>query len=680
MRLDPIDFSPQITPAARADQFAAAAEHRRALTEKLLASPDRSFSGFVMPLIRAQQQCARLASVVYHLASMFSDDGIRAAYDRVDAIEDAYGVWAASNMELAGAYRQVLENDESLDEGGRAWLGHRLEAYEKRGLNLPAEHRERLGQVDMRLSELSTKFRRNVQDANASWSLPLSSEQVAGMPATAQAQLAAVAKRLGASSPFAADLSAPVVSAVLGSCQDRAVRQQVWEAYNSLCASDGVLGEKFDNMPLVLEILSLRDEKARISGFANFASYQLSGKMASDPATARQLLLDLRSKALPKAQAEWEELNEFSRSNQWPTPLMAWDLDFVIRQRRKQALGVDDAEVAAYFPYEKVLSGMLDMCSDLFGVRFQHETEASTWHPSARFYRVEDASGQVLGGFYIDPFARPGKRQGAWKSTAASSLDGSASLSHVCCNSAPPTPDAPALMLHREVIVLLHEFGHCLHHLLSAAPFPGVGTGNVERDAIECPSQMLENFGWDRQALRQLSGHHETGACLPEDLLDRMLASRFDMSGLALCRQLVFGLSDLAVHDGHEVNAAAIWDTCDAIRKQTHPVPLPGPDRMLVQFNHIFAGGYAAGYYGYLWAEALSADAFGAFQESVNGVLDPQVGARFREEVLATGSRRPFKESFEAFRGRALDPGFLLAGRNLLTPPTRPSSKAGMGQ
>lgn len=673
MRLDPIDFSPHITPQARADAFAEAATHRQELTEKLLASSDRSFAGFVMPLIRVQQRCARLASVVYHLASMFSDEGIRAAYDRVDAIEDAYGVWASSNMELARAYRQVLDQDASLDDWGRAWLGHRLEVYEKRGMDLPVEQRERLGQVDMRLSELSTRFRRNVQDANAAWSLPLSNEQVSGMPTAAQAQLAAVAKRLNIDAPFAADLSPPVVTAVLGSCPDRHVRKQVWEAHNTLCASDGVMGEKFDNMPLVLEILALRHEKARISGFANFAAYQLSGKMADTPGTARQLLLDLRSKALPKAHKEWQELNEFAQGQGWPTPLAAWDLEFVIRQRRKQALGVDDAEVAAYFPYEKVMSGMLDMCSQMFGVRFHRQEDASTWHPSADLYRVEDAAGRVLGGFYIDPFARPGKRQGAWKSTAASILDGSAALSHVCCNSSPPVGNTPALMLHREVIVMLHEFGHCLHHLLSDAPFPGVGTGNVERDAIECPSQMLENFGWDRLVLRQLSGHHETGESLPEEVLDRMLASRFDMSGLTLCRQLVFGLADLAVHEGHEPDAQAIWDTCNTIRQETHPVPLPGPDRMLVQFNHIFAGGYAAGYYGYLWAEALSADVFGAFREAPGGVLDPVVGRRYQQEILASGSRRPFKESFEAFRGRPLDPSYLLAGRNLLDRPTRPA-------
>jgi oligopeptidase A len=658
------DFSR--SPSQWAEGFVAAQSKARQLIEHLLTTSHHTFTSLVLPIEQAEENAARWFSPLAHLSAVTDGPDVRAAYDLACTAATEHAVWVMDNETLYWAYKQVRDTDPGLDAWQLAMLRDLMRSYERRGIGLPEATKARLGEIALRLEKLSTNFARNVLEASEAWHLPLTASQVEGMPQSALAILSSAGQKHSAPHGYAATLHQPNVDAVLTYCEDRSVREQIRLAYDhrANCPGKGP-----DNMPIILETIALRFEKAQLCGYVDHATYVTSDNMSADPTSATKLLLDLRAPERPKAQKEWRQMEEFARDQYGITDLAAWDAGFIAERLRQSLFGFSAAEISEYLPYEKVLAGMLALASHLFSVRFERDTSVSTWHPDVEFYRMFDKSGAEVSGFYMDPFSRDGKRGGAWKSTGYGRLGASRSFAFLTCNAAPASAHAPALMKHSDVVTLFHEFGHGLHLMLGQSPYPSVDMRAVERDAIECPSQFFENFAWNRRVLRSFSIHHGTGETLPDRLLEPLIAARGFNAGMALVRQLVFGLTDLALHTGAPVSdEKSVWEIAATVREQTAVVPdLPGGEHILTAFTHLFAGGYSAGYYGYLWAEVLSEDVFSAFLELADP-MDPSLGSRFSREILEVGAQRPFADSFAAFRGRAPQVEPLLASRGLLDP------------
>lgn len=657
---------PTLDPATLAHNFEAADTRLREAFQALADAPNPTFAGHIQPILDAERACLDYY-LLHHLSGVADNDTVRAALDRCQPLAVATGTWVMDNEKLYEAYGKVAQQD-GLDEWQQALLRHARRPYERRGFGLPQEVKSRLGEISQRLSELTTQFSRNLLDAQKSWHLVFSEDQVAGIPASRLSDLAAAGKRWNSPAGYAVDLLAPAVSAVLTYCADRQVRETVWRADNQKGAPEGPGGQASNNLPLVLEILALRAERAQLCGQPSFAHWTLQDKMAGTPQAATALLEQLRDRARPAAQSEFDQLTEFARANLSLDEILPWDVGFVAEKQLSERLGFPASDIAQYFPVDHVVSGLLDVSSRLFGVQFELDPTVPVWDDQVKFYRVIE-SGEVLGGFYLDMFARAGKRAGAWKGTLRQRSETEGPIATLVLNTAQPEPGKTATMRHGEVVTLFHEFGHGLHLLLGRAPYADVDMSSVERDAIECPSQLMENFAWDPATLRQLSCHVDTGEAMPQPMIQSLIDARNHNVGMFLVRQLTFGLWDLSLHTSQPpATAQALYEHVDAIREQTHVVPLPDGtrDQMLTSFSHIFAGGYAAGYYGYLWAEVLSADAFSAFAQHAQGPISAEVGQKFRKEILEVGSVRDFADSFEAFRGRGPTVDALIQARGLV--------------
>jgi len=536
------------------------------------------------------------------------------------------------------------------------------------GAELDGTTKERFSAIQQRTAELSQRFATHVLDATDRYAYWVSEEELSGVPADVVASARAAAEAEGRAG-FKIGLQFSTYSAVLRHAQNRALRATLYRAYFTRASEQG--SADLDNTPVMRELIALRQERACLLGYANHAQVSLVSKMAGTPARVTGFLMSLTVRARAQAQREAEALKQFARTELGIAELEAWDVSYASEQLRQKDYAFSQQDVKQYFTVDRVLEGLFKLVNTLFGIDIV-EHHAPVWHDSVRVYRIL-RDGVVLGQFYLDLYSRPGKRGGAWVNGAQSRWrrpGGSVrtAQSYVVCNFAPPDANGIARLGHEDLVTLFHEFGHNLHFLLSTIEDLGVsGFGGVEWDAVELPSQLMENFCWQWDVLEPLSGHAATGAPLPRALFDKMLAAKNFQGGLQILRQVEFALFDMRLH-AEPGSEADICRLVDEVRASVAVLPVPAFNRFSHSFSHIFSGGYAAGYYSYLWAEVLSSDAWSAFEDA--GVLEPAAWDRYRESILEVGGSRPMSQSFEAFRGRPPTVDALLRHRGLAGPAT----------
>ncbi len=593
---------------------------------------------------------------VSHLHSVADSEEWREAYGEAVMLLTDFHTALDQNPKRAKAWQALADSDEfaSLSAPQQQVVNHTLRDFRLSGAYLEDVSQQRFAEIRRRLTELGTAFQQNVQDATDGWSQHFTdATALAGLP---ENELKQAAARAGEEGGYTINLEYPSYHAVMTYADDGELRETVYRAYATRASDQGPHAGQWDNSPLILEMLTLRRELAQLLEFDSYADYSLETKMAPTVDATLAFLRSLAEKALPHARRDMRELNEFAASQGAATPLKAWDLAYWSEKLREERFAVSDEELRPYLSLDGCLKGMLDVTNQLFGIEFRANADAPVWHPDVRYYDVVDAEGSKLAGFYIDVYARKGKRGGAWMGSCRDRYrwpsHSQLPVAFLNCNFPAPTPEQPSLLNHRDLTTLFHEFGHSLHHMLTRIPYPAVGgISGVEWDAVEQPSQFLENWCWEREALDGFARHVSTGESMPSDLLEKLLAARRFQSGMFLVRQLEFALTDLRLHqefdpDDHGQVARIVSE----VRAEVAVVPYPRGNRFLNSFGHLFAGGYAAGYYSYLWAEQLAADAFGRFQEE--GIFNAETGEAFRREVLETGGSRPAMDSFVAFRGR----------------------------
>ena len=649
-RITPQDVSPAIDVLL--------ANARAAIEQVAESAATPSWDRFVQPLSEAEDRLDCAWGQVSHLNAVVNTPALRDAYNAALPKITAFHTERAQDQRLFAGYRALAEGAGGpLEPARRRHIENALRDFCLSGVELPPPERARFKEIEDELAQLAARVEDNVLDATNDYALYVDdAAELAGVPADVLAAAAEGAAADGRSG-WKLTLHMPCYLPVLQHAATRGLRQTLHRAF-AVRASE--LGKaEWDNTPLIGRILLLRQELARLLGLRSFAEVSLVPKMARTPEEVLAFLRDLAARAKPFAERDMRELRAFARDELALPELAAWDVPYAAEKLREARYGFSDQEVKRYFPEQRVLEGLFGVVETLFEVRFR-EAVAETWHPTVRFFEVLDRSGALLGQFYLDLYARAHKRGGAWMDHAINRRRRGGRVQHpvayVTCNFSAPTGSGttarPALFTHDEVQTLFHEFGHALHLLLTQVEVPGVsGIEGVEWDAVELPSQFMENFCWEWDVLKHMRAHVDTGEALPRALFDRMIAAKNFQSGMEMMRQLEFALFDMHLHyDFEAAGATTPLELLQEIRRLVAVVPRPDYDRSPNTFTHIFASGYAAGYYSYKWAEVLSADAFSLFEEQ--GVLSPTTGARFRDEVLARGGSRPAIDSFTAFRGR----------------------------
>ncbi len=620
------------------------------------------------PLERMEERLGRVWSVVRHLHAVRDSEPLRAAYNACLPRLSDYHTELAQNEDLYAAYRALAQAPDfaRLDAARRRAVELALRDFRLAGVELPAAEKARYREIARERAELEARFEQNLLDATQAWKRHVTDPAaLAGLPETALAMARQAAEREGLDG-WLLNLELPLYLAVMCHARDRALRREAYEAYVTRASDRGPFAGRWDNGPIMERILALRHEQARLLGFANYAEYALATRMARSVDEVRGFLEELARHAVPAARRELAELEDFARARDGLERLEAWDVAYYAERLREERFGLSDEDLRPYFPVGRVLEGLFALTERLFGVRVRPREGVDVWHPDVRFHELVDEDGAVRGGFYLDLYARPHKRGGAWMDEYRNRTPEDWPVAYLTCNLSPPTAEAPALFTHEEVLTLFHEYGHGLHHMLTRVDCPSVaGINGVEWDAVELPSQFLEGFAWERPVLDLIARHWRTGEPLPDALYRRMRAARNFHAAMQTVRQLEFALFDLRLHAEYDpARGARIAEILEEVRREVAVVPYPEWNRFAHGFSHIFAGGYAAGYYSYKWAEVLSADAFEAFVEA--GVLDRGTGLRFRREVLEVGASRPAMDSFVAFRGRRPEVRALLRQTGLL--------------
>ena len=652
------------------------ADYRDDIDALTAAGSARDFSSVMLTQERLEQRLARAWSPVSHLHSVADSEALRQAYGPAEEKLTEHAIELGQNRALYAAVQALADAPDFADlpRPERALVEHALRDFRLSGVALEEPARSRYREIGVELSRLSTEFSNAVLDASEAWHEHITDERdLAGIPESGRAVLRQYAEDQNLDG-YLVTLKQPSVQAVLTYADNRGLRERVYWAYQTRASDQGPHAGKFDNSARIEQIMALRHEAAQLLGFANAAEESLATKMAGSPTEVLEFLHDLAARAKPVAQRELATLREFARSELKLDNLESWDVGYASEKLRQQQYALDEEQLKPYFPLPMVIEGLFALVHKLYGIGLTRREEVDVWHPDVRYYDVHDADGRVFAGAYLDLYARTGKRGGAWMDVCRARFDdGEQSqlpVAFLTCNFASATEGKPALLTHDDVLTLFHEFGHGLHHLLTGIALPSIGgIDGVEWDAVELPSQFMENFGWNREALDLFARHWQTGERLPDELFQRMLAARHFHAGLFLVRQLEFALFDFLLHLEYEpAEGARTLAVLEQARKQVAVLHPPAWQRFAHGFSHIFAGGYAAGYYSYLWAELLSADAFGAFEEQAEqgGVIDRATGERFRREVLAVGASRPALESFIAFRGRRPQPEALLRSHGLI--------------
>jgi len=628
-------------------------KENRIRLEELTRLADPAWHSLLAPLEALDERLGRVWGPVTHLNAVCDSDALRPVYQQGVQKVTAYYTEQAQNEALFAAIKQVRARPDfaALDHERRQVIEHTLRDFRLSGAELEGAAKARFKEIQMRLSELGTQFEQNVLDATRAFDLHLEDEaDLAGLPDSiraAAAQRAAAAGQDG----WLFTLDLPSYLPFMQYAENRALRRQMYTAYVTRASS----GET-DNTPLIEEILRLRKESAALLGHAHYAEYSLAPKMAASTAEVTSFLRELAARSRPAAEREYAELQAFARECLQMDTLEAWDVPYASEQLRRHRYALSQEDLKPYFPEDQVLDGMFGLVRSLYGFTIRRNEDVPRWHEDVRYYDIYDGEARVAG-FYFDPYARAHKRGGAWMDECIIRWrrpDGSLQLpvAYLVCNFEAPVGEKPALWTHEEVITLFHEFGHGLHHMLTGVETLGVsGIRGVPWDAVELPSQFMENFCWQREAVDMFARHHETGEPLPDALFEKMTAARNFQSGMQMLRQIEFALFDMLLHSSFDPDGdQSVQELLDDVRKEVAVLIPPAFNKFQNSFSHIFAGGYAAGYYSYKWAEVLSADAFAAFEEE--GVTNPETARRFRDNILSIGGSRDIMDAFVAFRGR----------------------------
>lgn len=635
--------------------------NKEALETLLAANETPTWDNLFAKLEANEDELGKAWSPVSHLNGVLNSQELREAYNQALMKLTQYGTELGQHQGLYQAYQQLVESEsfQSLSQAHQKAVQNSLRDFTLSGIGLPKEQQAQFAKNSQRLSELSSQFSNNVLDATHAWHKHFTDESaLAGLPdsALALAKQAAQNKQLEG---FVITLDIPSYLAVMTYAQDRSLREEMYRAYCTRASefgtkADGSSADEWDNSDLILETLKLRQQQAELLGFANYAELSLAKKMAKTPAQVEEFLLDLADRSRAMAEQELSELKAFAAKD-GITDYQPWDASFYSEQLKQEQHSISQESLRPYFPADKVVNGLFTVANKLFGLDIAEDSDITTWHNDAKYYTVS-REGQQIAGFYLDLYAREHKRGGAWMDECRVRRRTQSGMqlpvAYLTCNFNPPSAELPSLLTHDEVTTLFHEFGHGLHHMLTEIDVAAVsGINGVEWDAVELPSQFLENWCWHPEVIALLSGHFETNEPLPKDLLDKMLAAKNFQSGMQMLRQIEFALFDLRLHWQYPtLNPVSVSGVLNAVRERVAVITPPDFNRFENGFSHIFAGGYAAGYYSYKWAEVLSSDAFSVFEE--NGIFDADSGKRFLTEILQKGGSKDANELFVAFRGR----------------------------
>ncbi|MBQ4674690.1 oligopeptidase A [Aeromonas hydrophila] len=650
-QIQPDQVQPAVTQAI--------ADCKQKISDVLAQRDPHTWDSLIAPLEEVNDRLARIWSPVSHLNSVLNSEALRAAHDACLPLLSEFQTYVGQHEGLYQAYRELAESDDFplLSGAQRKEIQNTLRDFRLSGIGLPAEAQQRYGEIQARLSELASRFSNNVLDATQGWSKLVTDEaELAGLPQSAQAAARQLAELKGKEG-WLFTLDIPSYLPVMMYADNRALRAELYEAFTTRASDQGPNAGKWDNSAIMTELLALRRELAQLLGFANYAELSLATKMADKPEQVVNFLTDLAAKSLPQGKAELEEIRAFAAEQHGQGELAAWDLVYYAEKLKQHKFSISDEQLRPYFPASKVVKGLFEVVKRVFGMKVRERLGIDTWHPDVRFYDIFDAEDELRGSFYLDLYAREHKQGGAWMDVCLGRRyrqDGSLQrpVAYLTCNFNGPVDGKPALFTHNEVVTLFHEFGHGIHHMLTRIDVAGVaGINGVAWDAVELPSQFLENWCWESEALAFISGHHETGEPLPADLLEKMLTARNFQAAMQMLRQLEFALFDFRLHQEFDpASADQIPALLDEVRSQVAVMTPPAFNRFQHSFSHIFAGGYAAGYYSYKWAEVLSADAFSRFEEE--GIFNPATGQSFLKNILEKGGSKEPMELFRAFRGR----------------------------
>ncbi|MEZ8780416.1 oligopeptidase A [Vibrio splendidus] len=634
-------------------------ECRNKIEQVLEGNTSPSWDNLVAPIDEVDDRLGRIWSPVSHMNSVMNSDELRDAYESCLPVLSEYGTWVGQHKGLFEAYKAIKASEafSALNQAQQKTITDALRDFELSGIGLPADEQHRYGEISKRQSELGSQFSNNVLDATMGWSKQITDvAELAGMPesALAAAQAAAEAKE---QEGYLLTLDIPSYLPVMTYCDNQALRKELYEAYVTRASDRGPNAGKWDNTEIITEQLKLRHEIARMLGFSTYSEKSLSTKMAETPDQVLGFLNDLAVKAKPQGEREIEELRQFAEKEFGVSELNLWDIAYYSEKQKQNLFEISDEELRPYFPESNAVSGLFEVLNRVFGMSVTEREGVDTWHDSVRFFDIFDATGTLRGSFYLDLYAREHKRGGAWMDDCrgrriTQSGDLQTPVAYLTCNFNKPVGDKPALFTHDEVVTLFHEFGHGIHHMLTQVDAGAVaGINGVPWDAVELPSQFLENWCWEEEALSFISGHFETGEALPKEMLEKMLAAKNFQSAMFILRQLELGLFDFTLHTEYDPEVGVrVLETLADVKSKVSVLPSLDWNRFSHSFGHIFAGGYSAGYYSYLWAEVLSADAFSAFEEE--GIFNTETGNRFLNNILEMGGSEEPMELFKRFRGR----------------------------
>ena len=637
------------------------AENRSKLLKILSNSEPYNWDNLVTPIEEMDDRLGRVWSPISHMNSVVNSDELRDAYNNCLPKLSEYGTEMGQNVELYKAYQAIKDSAEfkKLDEAQKKIINNALRDFHLSGIDLPEEKKKRFRDIKQQLSKLTSKYEENVLDATQAWSKHITEKkQLAGLPdsALAMAKQAAEAKELDG---WLFTLNFPSYYAVITYADDRALREEIYQAYSTRASDQGPNAGKWDNSDIMNNILGLRHELALLLGYQNYAERSLVTKMAEDPDQVLSFLHDLAKRSQAMAKQELSELTGFARQEHDVADLSSWDIAYYGEKLRQHTFDFSEEDLKPYFPETKVIPGMFAVVKRLYGISINEVDGVDTWHKDVHFYEIRDEKNELRGQFYLDLYSRDKKRGGAWMDDCIGrkrNVDGSLQIpvAYLTCNLTQPIGDDPALFTHDEVTTLFHEFGHGLHHMLTKVEYIGVsGINGVAWDAVELPSQFMENWCWEREALDLIAAHYQSGDAIPEELFNKMYAAKNFQAGMQMVRQIEFSLFDFRMYYEYQPQSeltGSIQKILDEVRSEVAVITPPSYNRFQHGFSHIFAGGYAAGYYSYKWAEVLSADAFSLFEEK--GIFDSATGAAFLECVLEKGGTNEPMELFKKFRGR----------------------------
>ncbi len=627
------------------------AQHRQKLDALLESNPDPDFDSLVLPIEEMEHELSRVWSPVSHLQGVLGSREWRDAYNAALPLLSEYSTDLSQNSRLQKAYAAVRAKfREDTPEAQRQLVDHALRDFRLAGVDLPDDKKARFKDIMRELAETTAEFEHNVQDSQDAWSLHVADEaDLAGLQPQVIERAAGKARRRDRQG-WLLTLDYPTYDAVMRHADNRNLREQFYRAWVTR-ASDQADDPQWDNSANIEKILALRFEASQLVGFANYAEYSLATKMAASIDEVTNFLHKLAARTHGAAEREVAEVAEFAGSTIRP-----WDYPYWLEKLKQKKHSLSNAELRRYFPVQTVIDGLFALAEQLYGIRLEAHDQVEAWHDDVRYFSVQDDGGELIGGFYTDLFARSGKRSGAWidECIVRKNFNGQSTLpvGYLVCSFPPPGKRRASLLNHEDVVTLFHEFGHMLHHLLTRIDYPSIaGINGVPWDAVELPSQFMENFAWNFDVLERCSSHVKTGERLPRALFERLEESRHTGAAMAMLRQLEFALFDFRLHSEYRPGSRGMaLEVLDEVRKEVEIIKAPDYNRMPHNFSHIFAGGYAAGYYSYKWAEVLAADAFSAFTEA--GVFDAAIAERFRREILEVGGSRDIMDAYIAFRGR----------------------------